>query len=98
SLENVFLSRMSSLPMKRRDFLFASATALTLPTVGGWAQAAETTKPRHKVERLGIGVIGLRYQGSVVCRKAEQHGDVVGICDVDGHVRDQGQSSFGERP
>lgn len=84
--------------MNRRNFLLSSASAMALPSLGGFALSEEASKPRHKVERLGIGVIGLRYQGSVVARKAEQHGDIVGVCDVDDHVRDQGQSSFGERP
>jgi myo-inositol 2-dehydrogenase/D-chiro-inositol 1-dehydrogenase len=84
--------------MKRRDFLLTSASAIALPAAAGFAQTDQRSKPRHKVERLGIGVIGLRYQGSVVCRKAEAHGDVVAVCDVDSNVLDQAKSSFGERP
>ena len=32
---------------------------------------------------LGIGAIGMRYQGSVITHKAQDYGDIVAICDVD---------------
>ena len=84
--------------MNRRDFILSSACTLALGSAARASKASESPKPRHKVERLGIGVIGLRYQGSVVARKAEAHGDIVALSDVDSHVLDQGRSSFGERP
>ena len=31
----------------------------------------------------GIGVIGLRYQGSVIAAQAKPHGRIIGIADVD---------------
>ncbi|MEC9093454.1 MAG: Gfo/Idh/MocA family oxidoreductase, partial [Planctomycetota bacterium] len=55
-------------------------------------------KPRHKTERLGVGVIGLRYQGSVDAHKAQLYGDVVAVCDVDKNIRDQGKAAFGSTP
>jgi predicted dehydrogenase len=37
----------------------------------------------------------MRYQGSVITREALPYGDVVAICDVDRHVREQARASFG---
>ncbi|MFK7820816.1 MAG: Gfo/Idh/MocA family protein, partial [Planctomycetaceae bacterium] len=56
------------------------------------------TKSRHRVERPGVGSIGLRYQGSVDTHKAAMYGDIVAVCDVDKHVRDQAKASFGSTP
>ncbi len=55
-------------------------------------------KPRHKIERLGVGAIGLRYQGSVIADKARAHADIVACCDVDRHVLEQARASFGSTP
>ncbi len=66
------------------------------------SSAAETLpkldKPRNKVERIGIGAIGMRYQGTVVARTAAQYGDVVAIADVDRHVLEQARAGFGSTP
>ncbi|MEL6105567.1 MAG: Gfo/Idh/MocA family oxidoreductase [Planctomycetota bacterium] len=59
---------------------------------------AAESKPRAKVERIGIGAIGLRYQGSVITREAAAFGDVVALADVDRHVREQARASFGSTP
>jgi predicted dehydrogenase len=45
--------------------------------------------------RYRIGCIGLRYQGSVIADKARAHGELVALCDVDRHVREQARASFG---
>jgi len=55
-------------------------------------------KPKHAVERLGVGAIGLRYQGSVIANKANMYGDIVAVCDVDKNVRDPVKSAFGSTP
>jgi predicted dehydrogenase len=83
----------------RRDFIGGAAAMLGggLFFPGGLARAAETL-PRHRVERLGIGAIGMRYQGSVITEKAREYGDVVAIADVDRHVREQARASFGSTP
>jgi predicted dehydrogenase len=60
--------------------------------------APMTVMPRHSVERPGIGAIGLRYQGTVITEKARQYGDIVAVCDVDRHVREQARASFGSTP
>lgn len=45
-------------------------------------------------ERWRIGAIGMRYQGSVITREATAFGDVLAICDVDRHIREQARASF----
>ena len=60
--------------------------------------ATANTKPRHKVERAGVGSIGLRYQGSVIANKAAMYGDIVAVCDVDKNVRDTAKAAFGSTP
>ncbi len=86
----------------RRKFLQASASALAGLSVARSAYANPSpnrrTKPRAKIERLGIGAIGMRYQGSVITEKARLYGDVVAIADVDRHVREQARASFGSTP
>jgi myo-inositol 2-dehydrogenase / D-chiro-inositol 1-dehydrogenase len=86
--------------LDRRSFL-ATSTAAGMGGffVGGssFVAAAESSKPRSKVERLGIGSIGMRYQGSVVTHKAAMFGDVVAVCDVDSDVCDQAKASFGSQ-
>ena len=78
----------------RRQFLGSSAavgtsvltSALSLSSGALTRSASAQEKPRSKVERLGIGSIGMRYQGSVITEKAALYGDVVAIADVDKHV------------
>jgi predicted dehydrogenase len=60
--------------------------------------SAVEAKPRAKVERIGVGCIGLRYQGSVIAHKASLYGDIVAVCDVDKHVRDPVKAAFGSTP
>ena len=87
----------------RREFLHASSTGLsTLAWAAGssgWLPHGFTrSQPRSANESLGIGVIGLRYQGSVIAHRAADYGKVVAVCDVDRHVRDQAKASFGSTP
>ena len=65
---------------------------------GGYHTATADDQPRAKVERLGVGSIGLRYQGSVVAHKAQMYGDIVAVCDVDKNVRDTAKAAFGSTP
>jgi predicted dehydrogenase len=84
----------------RRHFL--SSSAATAAAIGFHANtlaiAAEASKPVAKVERIGIGAIGMRYQGTVIAEKAAAYGDIVAIADVDRHVREQSRASFGSTP
>lgn len=83
-------------PISRRSFLATTAAGCTWATNRQQANAAE--KPRHKVERVGIGSIGLRYQGSVIADKARLYGDIVALADVDRNVREQARAAFGSTP
>lgn len=85
----------------RRTFLAQSAgmlgASLAVPHVfvsSSFAQS-ESTSPN---EQFGIGAIGMRYQGTVITNKAQAHGKVVAIADVDRHVREQARASFGSTP
>lgn len=80
----------------RRTFLASSSLAITGAALCRPETAA--AKPRHKVERLGVGCIGLRYQGSVIAHKAQLYGDIVAVCDVDKNVRDPARAAFGSTP
>ena len=83
----------------RRRFLAAAAAAGGGFWIGGSQKPTQAQqKPRSKVERPGVGSIGLRYQGTVDTHKAASYGDIVAVCDVDRHVRDQAKASFGSTP
>lgn len=86
--------------LTRRDFLSGAAAAGGGLFISGLSSrpAHAREKARHKVERPGIGCIGMRYQGTVIARKAEAHGDIVAIADVDQHVREQARAGFGSTP
>jgi predicted dehydrogenase len=85
----------------RRSFFKRSAAALaagaTVPYVFT-ANAEEKAKPKSKNDRFRIGSIGMRYQGTVIALKAQDHGDIVAIADVDRHVREQARAGFGSTP
>ncbi|NUQ62540.1 MAG: Gfo/Idh/MocA family oxidoreductase [Pirellulales bacterium] len=82
----------------RRGFLQASAAAVAGTAAAPYvftANAEEKTRPKSKNDRARIGSIGMRYQGTVIALKAQEHGDIVAICDVDRHVREQARAAFG---
>jgi len=82
----------------RRAFLRASAAALAGTALAPYITSAafEQAPPvKAKNDRLRIGAIGLRYQGSVITEKALAHGDLVAVCDVDRNVAEQARASFG---
>ena len=87
---------MPSHPNRRH---FIAGTAAVSASFGfhssGLAATADSEKPNAKVERIGIGAIGMRYQGTVIAEKASAHGDIVAIADVDRHVREQSRAGFG---
>jgi predicted dehydrogenase len=88
---------MDASSVSRRSLLGSAVTLPSLTHVFGSAIAADQ-KPAAKVERLGVGCIGLRYQGSVIAHKAQMYGDIMAVCDVDRHVRDQAKAAFGSTP
>jgi predicted dehydrogenase len=82
----------------RRRFLQttagAAAAGLLIPYVfTADAEAAE--RPKAKSDRFGIGAIGMRYQGSVITRKAVAYGDVVAVADVDRSIGEKAVHEFG---
>ena len=81
----------------RRQFLSAAALGFAVPHVLTRSATAQTG-PESKNDRPGIGAIGMRYQGTVITEKAQTHGDIVAIADVDRHVREQARASFGSTP
>lgn len=90
---------MKSDKSTRRQSLRAAAAFASMGFIPPVTFAAPmTVMPRHSVERPGIGAIGLRYQGTVITEKARQYGDIVAVCDVDRHVREQARASFGSTP
>ena len=83
------------MPVTRRQFLAATAGACAFTPYSWTSGAEEKTVPRSPNDRWRIGCIGMRYQGSVIAREALPYGDIVAICDVDRHVREQARASFG---
>lgn len=82
----------------RRAFLKSSlALAVASPLGASLAPALvrAQTPPKSANDRPRIGVIGMRYQGSVIAEKAKVHGDLVAFCDVDRHVREMARACFG---
>jgi hypothetical protein len=81
--------------LSRRQALATTGLALAASAVP-WATTAQTVEPvKSPNARWRIGAIGMRYQGTVITREATAFGDVVAICDVDRHVREQARASFG---
>ncbi|MCA8999375.1 MAG: Gfo/Idh/MocA family oxidoreductase [Planctomycetaceae bacterium] len=91
---------MASLQTRRDFFKTAgvSAAAMGLAPAMFVNTAVSQDRPRSANEEIGVGAIGLRYQGTVITEKARQYGNIVALCDVDRHVREQARASFGSTP
>ena len=76
--------------MDRRAFLGRSvaAVSLSMASPGAAAQPRPAAATRSAGRRPGIGVIGFRYQGSVIADRARAHGDIVAVADADRAVLD----------
>lgn len=88
---------MSTSKFNRRDFLNVSAGAFAATALNPYhftANAAEKLGPTSKNDRLRIGTIGMRYQGTVVAKEATTYGDVVAICDVDRQIAEKARQEF----
>ncbi len=86
--------------INRRNFLAATAGSGAVALAGAKpaaTTAAEKARPRPEVKPLGIGAIGLRYQGSVITEKALPYGRLVALCDVDRHMREMAKACFGSQ-
>jgi predicted dehydrogenase len=77
----------------RRQFLQA-ASALASVIHVPWSSGADE-RPKGPNDRLRIGSIGMRYQGSVIAEKATGFGDIVALCDVDRQVAEKARTQFG---
>ncbi len=89
---------MTNSKQTRRNFLKTSAGALAAgatPPYVFTANADENDKPKSKNDRFRIGAIGMRYQGTVIAKKAAAYGDVVAICDVDRQIAEKAKEDFG---
>lgn len=95
----------------RREFLksaaigaASAAAAVTSPTLANLLTGLPlrnvqgAVRSRSVLERLRVATIGLRYQGTVITEKAREYADIVALCDVDRHVREQARASFGSTP
>ena len=92
---------MTARNISRRSFVQAATATTFGALVGPAGSAAIANGPAasvNKNERPHIGCIGMRYQGSVIAHKAQTHGDIVAICDVDRNVREQARAAFGSTP
>jgi myo-inositol 2-dehydrogenase / D-chiro-inositol 1-dehydrogenase len=81
--------------LTRRDFLHSTAALAGLSSSLWVAGSEPATVPRSKNDRLRIGSIGMRYQGSVIAEKATAFGDIVAICDVDRQIAEKAKDQFG---
>lgn len=79
----------------RREFLRSLSVAAVAGSTIRRATAADQPETRSPNERPRMGAIGLRYQGSVITEKALPYGDLIAVCDVDQHVREQARAAFG---
>ena len=85
-----------SMPLTtRRQFLQATTAGACLAPYTWASGAEEATKPKARNDRLRIGSIGMRYQGSVIADKTQEFGDIVAICDVDRQIADKAKAQFG---
>ncbi len=92
---------MQSSRRNRRSFLkvgLAGTAGASFVPYFFTADAEARSQPKSKNDRFRIGSIGMRYQGTVIALKAQAHGDIVAIADVDRHVREQARASFGSTP
>ncbi len=86
--------------LTRRELLAASAAVGLAHSVPYFPSADLEARslPRSANDRFRIGAVGMRYQGTVIAVQALAYADVVAICDVDRHVREQARASFGSTP
>jgi predicted dehydrogenase len=88
-------NEVSMNPSRRHFLTTCGAFAGTFIPYAFTSNAQDRATPNSPNDRWRIGAIGMRYQGSVITREALPYGDVVAICDVDRHVREQARAAFG---
>ncbi|WP_233207224.1 MULTISPECIES: Gfo/Idh/MocA family protein [Pirellulaceae] len=80
---------------RRQWMTHVSAAASSAMVFGAVTSSTVAEKPRDVNARLGVGAIGLRYQGSVITEKATAHGDIVALADVDREILEKANGDFG---
>ncbi len=84
---------MRSHSINRRGFLSTTAAAIS---AGLYANpVSRAAGPTQKNDRLRVGAIGLKYQGSVIAEKILPYGDLVALCDIDRQILEQTREKFG---
>lgn len=87
---------MTKPSVSRRQWITqVSAAASSAMVFGAVTSASAQDKPKDANSRLGVGAIGLRYQGSVITEKAAAHGDIVALADVDREILEKANKDFG---
>ncbi len=87
---------MPRVALDRRQWISqVSSVAASAMVFGAVSTTQADEKPKDVNSRLGVGAIGLRYQGSVITEKAAAHGDIVALADVDQEILNKAQSDFG---
>lgn len=86
---------MASSSMSRRKFLRTTAGLATGGLIVPYTFTSAAAPTRSPNERFRIAAIGLKYQGSVIAEKAQAHGDIVAICDVDRDIAEKAKAQFG---
>lgn len=87
---------MPRVALDRRQWISqVSSVAASAMVFGAVSTTQADEKPKDVNSRLGVGAIGLRYQGSVITEKAAAHGDIVALADVDQEILKKAQSDFG---
>ena len=80
--------------LSRRRFLRSTSTLAAAGLLTPYCLWADDS-PQSTTDRCRIGSIGMKYQGSVVADKAQAHGDIVAICDVDREIAEKAREQFG---
>ncbi len=86
---------MSTKNTTRREFLRRTATAGAAAGMVPYiftTQQADAAKSKN--DRLRVGSIGMKYQGSVIAKLALPYADVVAIADVDRKIAEKAQNDF----
>ncbi|MEX0642067.1 MAG: Gfo/Idh/MocA family oxidoreductase, partial [Pirellulales bacterium] len=76
----------------------SAASGLAAGTAWPVVRIGHADGTSSKNDRPRIGCIGMRYQGTVIADKSRAHGDILAICDVDRHIREQARAAFGSTP
>jgi myo-inositol 2-dehydrogenase/D-chiro-inositol 1-dehydrogenase len=71
------------MPATRRQLLATAAAAISHRLILAGNPAGVVARAAAAADGPGIGVIGLRYQGSVIAAQAKPHGRILAVADVD---------------